>query len=57
VRPALPSSAATPLRAFLDAGCSSKVGVDLDLVWNVVETKIPPLRAAVRRLLDDPELT
>ena len=30
-------------------------GVDLDLVWDVVETKIPPLRAAVRRLLDDPE--
>ena len=32
-------------------------GVDVDLVWDVVETKIPPLRAAVRRLLDDPELT
>jgi uncharacterized protein with HEPN domain len=32
-------------------------GVDVDLVWDVVETKIPPLRAAVRRLLDDPHLS
>jgi uncharacterized protein with HEPN domain len=32
-------------------------GIDLDLVWDVAETKIPPLRDAVRRLLDEPEPT
>lgn len=32
-------------------------GVDVDLVWDVVETKIPPLHATVRRLLDDPDLS
>jgi uncharacterized protein with HEPN domain len=29
-------------------------GVDVEIVWDVVETKLPPLRAAVRRLLDNP---
>lgn len=27
-------------------------GVDLELVWQVVETKLPPLRQAVLRMLD-----
>jgi len=29
-------------------------GVDVEIVQDVVETKIPPLRVAVRRLLDEP---
>jgi uncharacterized protein with HEPN domain len=28
-------------------------GVDLDIVWDVLQTKIAPLRAALRRILDD----
>lgn len=27
-------------------------GVDLDLVWDVLQTKIPPLRDHLRRALD-----
>jgi len=27
-------------------------GVDLDLVWEVIQTRIPPLRAHVERILD-----
>ncbi len=47
-----------PEGAYRSSTCMRPAfGVDVDLVWDVVETKIPPLRAAVRRLLDDPELT
>ncbi len=27
-------------------------GVDLEIVWDVIQNKLPPLEAAVRRLLD-----
>jgi uncharacterized protein with HEPN domain len=30
------------------------LGIDVEIVWDVVETKLPPLRAAVRRLLANP---
>ena len=31
--------------------------VDLDIVWDVVESKVPDLHHAVARLLDDPAIT
>ncbi len=31
--------------------------VDLDIVWDVVETKVPDLHRAVARLLDDPTIS
>lgn len=32
-------------------------GVDLVLVWDVVDTELPPLRREVERLLDLPDVT
>lgn len=30
-------------------------GVDLDLVWDVIQTKLPPLNDRIARILDGPE--